>query len=596
LTPDEIISTPELTKNNFYNIPNTWNNQIIDGQTLKGKGYATFALEIQNPNSENTLLALEIHEILTAYTLWADNKIISTRGVAGKTSTTSTPEFKPATLPLPIFGNSITLTLQVSNYHHRKGGPWTSIYLGSASKIHTSASNQLFLNIFLVGSIFMMGIYHLSMFLLGGKYKSSMFFGIFCCLISLRSLVTNERYLHILIPGLNWETLEKIEYLSFYFAVPIFAMFIISIFPREFPKKVLRLIQVIALGFILLVFVTPAIVFTHTVNAFQVYTILASCYLFYVLFRAFKMKREGTNVILAGFLIFFITILNDILYVNGIIQTGSLIPLGMFVFIFSQAFLLSLIYSRTFKKIENQKIQLGHTNIAFKEEIQMRQALQSRLERSHEKSKKSRIALILGLAKLAEYRDEDTGTHLKRIREFSILLAMNLSKIEKYRDYITPDYINDIHQSSILHDIGKVGIKDAILLKPGKLTDEEFEIIKAHTTIGGDAIAAIETEVNDQSFLTLAKNIAYSHHEKWDGTGYPQGLKEENIPLSARIVAVADVYDALTSERSYKKEFSHGKAIEIITQGRGMHFDPLMIDIFLTLSDQFQEIKKKYVD
>jgi len=156
----------------------------------------------------------------------------------------------------------------------------------------------------------------------------------------------------------------------------------------------------------------------------------------------------------------------------------------------------------------------------------------------------ARAATILGLAKLSEYRDKGTGAHLERIREYAKIIVKEMAGLSVYKDYITEKYIDDIYQSSILHDIGKVGIQDSVLLKPGKLNPEEFDIIKRHTVLGGDALAEIESQIGERSFLILGKEIAYYHHEKWDGTGYPDGLKGKKIPLSARVVAIADVYDA----------------------------------------------------
>ncbi len=202
----------------------------------------------------------------------------------------------------------------------------------------------------------------------------------------------------------------------------------------------------------------------------------------------------------------------------------------------------------------------------------------------------ARAATILGLAKLAEYRDEGTGSHLERIREYSRLIAEQMSRLPKYREYITKEYTADIYQSSILHDIGKVGIPDAILLKPGELTGEEFEIIKTHTLLGGTALDAIDSRIDGKSFLTLGREIAYHHHEKWDGSGYPNGLSAEAIPLSARIVALADVYDALTSRRFYKKAFLHREARDIILGLRGAHFDPDVVDAFIALENRFSSI------
>jgi PAS domain S-box-containing protein len=209
--------------------------------------------------------------------------------------------------------------------------------------------------------------------------------------------------------------------------------------------------------------------------------------------------------------------------------------------------------------------------------------LEMDLIESYKKLQNARAATILGLAKLAEYRDEGTGTHLERIREYAKRLAEEMAQISRYHTIITPEYIEDIFQSSILHDIGKVGIPDAILLKPGRLNDEEFEVIKRHATMGGDAIAIIESRIEESTFLFMGKEIAYGHHEKWDGSGYPKGLKGEQIPLSARIVALADVYDALTTKRFYKEAYTHEKSKKIITDLKGSHFDPETVDAFLVL-------------
>jgi len=211
----------------------------------------------------------------------------------------------------------------------------------------------------------------------------------------------------------------------------------------------------------------------------------------------------------------------------------------------------------------------------------------------HNSIQLARMATILALAKLAEYRDDDTGIHLERMREYTKIIAEEMAKKPNYIGYITKEYIDDIYHSSILHDIGKVGIPDAILLKPGKLTPEEFELMKTHSTLGGDVLTVIDAGIEGQTFLSLAKEIAYYHHERWNGTGYPKGLSGENIPLSARIVALPDVYDALTSKRVYKNIISHEKAKEIIINEKGKHFDPDVVDSFLAREDDFKMICEK---
>jgi PAS domain S-box-containing protein len=216
--------------------------------------------------------------------------------------------------------------------------------------------------------------------------------------------------------------------------------------------------------------------------------------------------------------------------------------------------------------------------------------LEKKLQSSFQAIKETQSAAILGFARLTEYRDKDTGKHLERIREYTRVLAIGLSRLPKFADYITADYIEDLCLSSVLHDVGKVGIEDLILQKPGRLSPEEFEKIKQHTRLGGEALKAVDQEIHRESFLTIGKEVAFSHHERWDGMGYPAGKKGEQIPLSARIVALADVYDALVSERKYKKPIPHEEAMKIIVSERGTHFDPDVVDVFIENQETFYRI------
>jgi len=197
---------------------------------------------------------------------------------------------------------------------------------------------------------------------------------------------------------------------------------------------------------------------------------------------------------------------------------------------------------------------------------------------------------------LAEYRDPETGGHIKRTRDYVKLLAIHLKNHPKFKDTLDDETIESLYKSAPLHDIGKVGVPDEILLKPGKLNDAEFEIMKKHATYGQETIAIQENKIGFDSFLHYADEIAATHHEKYDGSGYPKGLKGDDIPISGRLMALADVYDALISKRVYKPPFSHNKAIQIIKEGRGSHFDPDIVDAFLELEDEFREIALKFFD
>jgi putative two-component system response regulator len=204
---------------------------------------------------------------------------------------------------------------------------------------------------------------------------------------------------------------------------------------------------------------------------------------------------------------------------------------------------------------------------------------------------------IMALASLAETRDNETGNHIRRTQHYVRALAVKLQRQPKFAEALPDDAIEMLYKSAPLHDIGKVGIPDAILLKRGALTPEEFEIMKKHAAMGRDAIVAAEKLIDAPStFLRLAREIAYSHQEKWDGSGYPEQLAGENIPLAARLMAVADVYDALISRRVYKPALPHSQAVSMIKEGRGSHFDPDIVDAFLEIHEEFQDIARRFGD
>lgn len=204
---------------------------------------------------------------------------------------------------------------------------------------------------------------------------------------------------------------------------------------------------------------------------------------------------------------------------------------------------------------------------------------------------------ILVLASLAETRDTDTGNHILRTQHYVKALAEQLKSYPRFSEYLTDYNINMLFKSAPLHDIGKVGIPDHILLKTGPLSPEEFEVMKTHTILGRDAIIHAEKKLGmSVDFLQTAKEIAMSHQEKWDGSGYPEGLSGDDIPISARLMAIADVYDALISRRVYKAPMPHEQAIVMIEKGRGSHFDPDMVDAFLEINDAFRLIAQEFSD
>lgn len=223
-------------------------------------------------------------------------------------------------------------------------------------------------------------------------------------------------------------------------------------------------------------------------------------------------------------------------------------------------------------------------------EIKLHKKTEKKLILAEKRILKAKYSMIFALATLAESRDNETGAHVTRIREYCKLLAQKLRKTKKYKNQIDSKFIEDIFNTSILHDIGKVGIPDAILLKPGKLTPEEFEVMKTHTEIGGKTLAKVYESNPSHSYLEMATDIVLHHHEKWNGLGYPRGLAGEEISLASRITAYSDIFDALMSRRSYKESFSKEETLRIMEMEKGVILDPFIFPYFEEIFDQFVSI------
>ncbi|WP_087026594.1 response regulator [Thaumasiovibrio subtropicus] len=248
---------------------------------------------------------------------------------------------------------------------------------------------------------------------------------------------------------------------------------------------------------------------------------------------------------------------------------------------------VSILKSRVKTHLQNKRSRdiLSNQNDYLEKEIKNR----------YEELNQMQDAIVYSLAGLAETRDPETGDHILRTQYYVRALAEELSQKSKYHEKLCDNVIDAYFKAAPLHDIGKVGITDNILLKPGKLTFEEFEEMKKHPMLGLQTLLKAEKRLGKPNMLlNAAKEIAYGHHEKWDGSGYPEGLSGENIPLSARLMALADVYDALISRRVYKDPMSHDAAKSIIVKGRANHFDPEVVDAFLAIEDKFIDIAETY--
>ncbi len=233
-----------------------------------------------------------------------------------------------------------------------------------------------------------------------------------------------------------------------------------------------------------------------------------------------------------------------------------------------------------------------------RDELNCRNALlEKKVEERTRQLSSVQDVVMVAMGSLAETRDNETGNHIRRTQHYVRLLAEELSGYPRFKAFLIPETVSLLFKSSPLHDIGKVGVPDRILLKPGRLTEEEFEEMKKHTLYGRDAILEAEKKLDArESFLVIAREIAYCHHENWDGSGYPRNLSGDAVPISARIMAVCDVYDALISRRCYKPPYSHERAVRLVKEGRGREFDPDVVDAFLAVSGELHSIAREFAE
>jgi len=266
---------------------------------------------------------------------------------------------------------------------------------------------------------------------------------------------------------------------------------------------------------------------------------------------------------------------------------GKLLEVSDSIMHITESFFLGVFFDVT------ELVRLNREN---REALEIQELLNDRIIAATELLQKTQSASIKALARLAEYRDAETGDHLQRICEFTGLLARKVVEKDPFTFRISDSYVSDLYLSSMLHDIGKVAVPDSILLKPGKLLPEEWDIMKQHTVWGWTILSKADKELGEQSFLTLAATVSLYHHERFDGSGYPNSLAGQDIPLSARIVAIADVYDALTSKRPYKEAWSHERAIQEIKDQRGKQFCPVLADFFCEAEKEIAQIARKFSD
>ncbi|MGI6112868.1 MAG: ATP-binding protein [Mahellales bacterium] len=341
-----------LEGKNLMKLPRSWNGFEVDGVPIEGMGYATFRLRVKLPQ-DGKPKAMELPSVYTSHRLWVNGQLVSSDGKVGATSEDSLAKHYHKVITLNQSTSTIELVVQVANFMHRRGGIWQSIKFGNSQDIIKLRERQVLTDMILFGSLFIMGLYYLILYVLRRKDRSPLYFGIFCLLISLRSLLVGEIILLYYFPQISQEFVLKVEYLTFYLGIAFYTLFVQSLFPKEVHCKLSRIIAAVGFGYSLIVIVTKAHFYSTILIYYQIFTFIVCAYLLWALLVGVFRKREGASIVMIGSLVFIATVFNDIFYFNEKVLTGSLTPFGLFIFVIAQSFVISSRFSKAFKEVEH---------------------------------------------------------------------------------------------------------------------------------------------------------------------------------------------------------------------------------------------------
>ena len=379
LSPQAFAASAIPAKTGLIRMPSMWNGYPVDGRELDGNGYATLRLRVLLGDVPHDM-ALKLMDLMTAGRVYINRELISTIGTPGSSKADTIPEWRPLVADFHPRTDILDIVLQLSNFHHREGGFYKPLLLGEESQIREITLKKNSFELFLVGSLFIMGLYHVGLWTLRRKERSTMIFGIFCFILALYGLLTGEMHFVHIFPQASWEFVVKLTYFSFYLSVPVFFMFIFSLYPEECKLGYVRIVQLLCLLFSALLLFSPPRVFLATVPVYHMICLAVGFYITWVLISAHRQRREGVGMFFLGYAVLFAAVINDILNSNRIISTAELAPFGLFVFLFSQAFLLSQRFSKAFSTVENQSAELSQTNLAYQNEILAHKKARSELE------------------------------------------------------------------------------------------------------------------------------------------------------------------------------------------------------------------------
>lgn len=499
--------------------------------------------------------AIYIPQVFSAYKLWVNDELMVENGKVATSKKESIPRGIPKRIYFNVSQEKMILRLQVSNFYYRQPGILGNVYVGSPTAIEDKLIRSTIQEWFSIGAFIIFGINHMLIYINRKKERLSLFFALFCLLYGIRMLLIGQASIYYFFPDFSMIFVLKLNYICIFVCLLLFIKYFYLMITTGKSNFIVNFVIITSLLCIVLIILSDPKFFTNLHIVLYFLFFITFSYLLFLIMKGIKKKQVGINIVVFALIVLIATIINDLAYDAQILKTIVLNPYGLLLFIGAQSFMISKRFAGSFSEIEFLSKELENTQ---KE-------------------------LLFTLGEITETRSKETGNHVKRVAKYSYLLALKYGLSKKEADLIKA--------ASTLHDVGKIGIPDSILNKPGKLTEEEYGVIKKHTTIGHQML-----KHTNGSLLKACALIALTHHEKYDGSGYPKGLQGEDIPLYGRIVAISDVFDALSTDRIYKKAWKMEDILAYFQLEKGKHFDPKLVDIFLDNVKEFIKIKDAFKD
>jgi signal transduction histidine kinase len=537
ISPDDFKKKGFKKQSGYMSVPTIWDDFIFQGKKVEGAGYATYRVRI-NLDNPNQILALKLLPVSTAYKLWINGKLSASAGIIGKSREKMSAEYLPQVAAFALDSNQLDIVIQVSNFFHRDGGIWYEIELGSEKQITEKRNRIIAIELFIVGSLIIMALYHFGLFFLRRSDPSPLFFGVICLLWSLNALVTGETVFAAFLPGMDFRLLLRVEYLSLFLSIPLFSFFLICLFPKEFHRRVMY-VTVLYFTFVTVFILTmPEEIFTHTATPTQISMAIFGFYAVYVFIAAYRNGQKEAGWFLVGTIVFMITIINDILYNHYIIKTGDYRSFGLFIFILSQSFVLSSRFSKAFFKIEDISCELGEKNKAL-------QSMTTKLE-----------SLNLSLESKVSKRTEELSLKHSQMKELLHVLCHDLSNplasiqgILELKDE-DPELFQEMFKFIELSVDNSIGIIDTIremeALEEGKLQIRTYPYTMLNLVEESQAIMSRAIKLKN---LTININCDPAHITQVEKTSFVNSVLN-NILSNAIKFSHADSSIDISSERS----------------------------------------------